>query len=198
MSLIKTCLLLGRIKDTLKIKKIIQKKKWKVICKNKKINIGELKNIDLIIIFNYRHVLKNIILTKIKRPPINLHISYLPYNRGCHPNFWSFIENSPKGITIHEIDKGLDTGPIIYQKRLFFNINKKKHDNFFKTNKILLYEMQKLFLKKANQLLDKKYSAKKQKKQGTFHYRSEVPEFVKKNWKIKVKKALEIYKKNNS
>lgn len=192
---IKTCLLLGRIKDTLKIKKIIKKKNWKVICKNREININDLKNIDLIIIFNYRHVLKNRILKKIKRPAINLHISYLPYNRGCHPNFWSFIENSPKGITIHEIGKSLDAGPIIYQKRLFFNINKKEHSNFFKTNKILLQEIQKLFFKKVSQLLDKKYYIKKQKKKGTFHYRSEVPEFIKKNWKINIKKVLEIYKK---
>ena len=25
---------------------------------------------------------------------INLHISYLPYNRGAHPNFWSWVKNA--------------------------------------------------------------------------------------------------------
>ena len=124
MTITRTCLLLGKIKDTLKVKRAITKKKWKVICQNKRIKTNELRNVDLVITFNYRHILKKNILNKLKRPAINLHIAYLPFNKGCHPNFWSFVEDSPKGVTIHEIDKGVDTGPIICQKKLFFNINK--------------------------------------------------------------------------
>ena len=195
MTVTKTCLLLGKTKDTLKLKRTILKKKWQVICKNKKVTQNDLKNIDLVITFNYRKILDKIILKKLKRPAINLHISYLPFNRGCHPNFWSFVENSPKGVTIHEIDNGIDTGPIIYQKKISFNINKKKHDDFFKTNKILFFEIQKLFFKKINQILNKKYIEKKQKKIGTFHYRNDLPIFVRKNWKLKIKQVLKKYKK---
>ena len=193
MTTVKTCLLLGRIKQTLRLKKFILKKKWKVICKNKKIKINDLRNIDLVITFNYRYMLKKNILKKLRRPAINLHISYLPFNRGCHPNFWSFVENTPKGVTIHEINRGLDTGPIICQKKITFDINKKKHDDFFKTNQILLFEIQKLFFQKINKLLNKKYIAKTQKKNGTFHYRNELPIFMKKNWGHKIKNILEIY-----
>ena len=195
MTITRTCLLLGKIKDTLKVKRAISKKKWQVICKNKIISINDLRNIDLIITFNYRHILKKIILKKLKRPAINLHISYLPFNRGAHPNFWSFVENSPKGVSIHEIDEGLDTGPIIYRKKISFNINKKKNDDFFKTNQILFFEIQKLFFKKINQILNKKYIEKKQKKIGTFHYRNDLPIFVRKNWKLKIKQVLKKYKK---
>ena len=193
MTDVKTCLILGRIKQTLKLKKFILKKKWKVICKNKIIKINDLKNIDLVITFNYRYMIKKNILKKLKRPGINLHISYLPFNRGCHPNFWSFAENTPKGVTIHEINKGLDTGPIIYQKKITFDANKKKHDDFFKTNQILLFEIQKLFFQKINKILNKKYIAKKQKKNGTFHYRNELPIFMKKNWGLKIKNIFKIY-----
>ena len=191
----KTCLLLGKNKETTKLKKAILKKKWKVICKNKVLNPKDVKKIDLVVTFNYRHVINKKILKKLKRPAINLHISYLPLNRGCHPNFWSFVENTSKGVTIHEIDKGLDTGPIICQKKISFNINKKKYDDFFKTNKVLILEIQKLFLKNINKILNNKYIAKKQKNKGTFHYRNQVPMFVKKNWKIKIKKLLENYKR---
>ena len=191
----KTCLLLGRFRDNAKLKKILLKKKCKVICKNAIIFSKDLKKIDLVITFNYRHVLKKKILNNLKRPAINLHISYLPYNRGCHPNFWSFVENSPKGVTIHEIDKGLDTGPVIYRKRIHFNFNKKNHDDFFKTNKILIFEIQKLFNKKVNQILSNKYTKKKHKKNGSFHYRNDLPNFMKNNWKIKIKKLLKIYRK---
>ena len=44
---------------------------------------------------------------------INLHISLLPWNRGADPNFWSWREDTPKGVTIHQVDKGLDTGPVL-------------------------------------------------------------------------------------
>ena len=194
MTITRTCLLLGKIKDTLRIKRAISKKKWQVICKNKRITINDLRNVDLVITFNYRHILKKNILKKLKRPAINLHISYLPFNKGCHPNFWSFVENSPKGVTIHEINEGVDTGPIIYRKKIFFNINKKKNDDFFKTNKILLFEIQKLFFRKIDQILNNKYIAKRQKKNGTFHYRNDLPIFIKKNWRLKIKNILKIYK----
>jgi len=198
MKIIKTCLLLGRKQDTLKIKNKILKKNWKVICKNKIIEIKDLDKIDLIITFNYRHLIKKFILKRLKRPAINLHISYLPFNRGCHPNFWSFIENSVKGVTIHEIDNGLDTGPILFQNKIFFNINKKKHNNFFKTNQILNSEIEKLFLKNINQILNKKYETKKQVKGGSFHYRNDLPTLMKNNWKIKIKNVIKIFGKNHT
>ena len=180
----KTCLLLGKPKQTLSLKKNILKKNWKVVCNNKKISISDIKNIDLVITFNYRHILKKNILKNLKRPAINLHISYLPYNRGCHPNFWSFVEATPKGVTIHEINQDIDTGPIIYQKKINFNIYKKKFDDFFKTNKFLLIEIEKLFIRNINKILNKDYTTKNKKKGGTFHYRNEIPTLIKKKLEI--------------
>ena len=49
---------------------------------------------------------------------INLHPSYLPYNRGAFPNVWSIIEGTPAGVTLHYIDAGIDTGDIIAQKQV--------------------------------------------------------------------------------
>ena len=53
-------------------------------------------------------------------PAVNLHISYLPWNRGADPNFWSWFDDTPKGITILQIDKGIDTGPVLRQERVAF------------------------------------------------------------------------------
>ncbi|GEM_PF-4178730 len=47
---------------------------------------------------------------------INLHISYLPFNRGADPNIWSWIDNTSKGVTIHWMDEGIDTGSILVQE----------------------------------------------------------------------------------
>ncbi len=77
--------------------------------------------IDYVVSYRYRHIIKQDLLDFLSGKIINLHISLLPWNKGADPNLWSFLENTPKGVTIHFIDKGIDTGDIIAQKELFFD-----------------------------------------------------------------------------
>lgn len=49
---------------------------------------------------------------------VNLHPSYLPYNRGQYPNVWSIVEDTPAGVTLHKIDEGIDTGNVIAQQEV--------------------------------------------------------------------------------
>ncbi|MBI2531115.1 MAG: formyl transferase [Deltaproteobacteria bacterium] len=49
---------------------------------------------------------------------INLHPSFLPFNRGAHPNVWSILEGTPAGATLHYLDPSVDTGDIIAQRRV--------------------------------------------------------------------------------
>jgi methionyl-tRNA formyltransferase len=53
---------------------------------------------------------------------INVHISALPWNRGAHPNLWAHLDGTSHGVTIHEMDEGLDTGPIWVQTIVKFNV----------------------------------------------------------------------------
>ncbi|MBI4333144.1 MAG: formyl transferase [Chloroflexi bacterium] len=46
---------------------------------------------------------------------INVHLAYLPYNRGKNPNVWAIVDGTPAGVTLHYIDEGTDTGDIIAQ-----------------------------------------------------------------------------------
>ncbi|HJV76555.1 MAG TPA: formyltransferase family protein [Noviherbaspirillum sp.] len=71
---------------------------------------------DFIVSFGYRHILSNDVLKLFEKRAINLHISYLPWNRGADPNLWSFLEDTPKGVTIHRVDQGIDTGDILIQR----------------------------------------------------------------------------------
>ncbi len=73
---------------------------------------------EFIVSFGYRHIIKKDIIDLFSLKIINLHISYLPWNRGADPNFWSFVENTPKGVTIHLVDEGLDSGAILFQKEV--------------------------------------------------------------------------------
>jgi methionyl-tRNA formyltransferase len=66
--------------------------------------------------YGYRHIIGQPAIRKIRGRAINLHIAYLPWNRGADPNFWSWVDDTPKGVTIHWIDEGVDTGKIIHRR----------------------------------------------------------------------------------
>ena len=49
---------------------------------------------------------------------INVHTGYLPYNRGNYPNVWPIIDGTPAGVSLHYMDEGIDTGPVIARERV--------------------------------------------------------------------------------
>lgn len=50
---------------------------------------------------------------------LNLHPSLLPVGRGPEPIFWTLRRGEPiTGVTVHWMDAGFDTGPIVLQKPL--------------------------------------------------------------------------------
>jgi methionyl-tRNA formyltransferase len=77
-----------------------------------------LKAVDFLLSYRYRHILPREVLDRFPGRAINLHISLLPWNRGADPNLWSFLEDTPKGVTIHVLDAGIDRGPILIQQEV--------------------------------------------------------------------------------
>jgi methionyl-tRNA formyltransferase len=80
--------------------------------------IEAISEADWVVSYGHRHIIREPHLTRWQGRLINLHISFLPWNRGSDPNFWSWVDGTPKGVTIHLVDKGLDTGPILAQREL--------------------------------------------------------------------------------
>jgi methionyl-tRNA formyltransferase len=76
------------------------------------------EGLTFLVSYGYRHILRRPILDMFPDRAINLHISYLPWNRGADPNLWSFVEHTPKGVTIHRIDEGIDTGDVLVQEEV--------------------------------------------------------------------------------
>jgi methionyl-tRNA formyltransferase len=73
---------------------------------------------DLGILAWWPEVIKEPLLSLPKYGWINTHPSLLPFNRGKNPNFWSIVEQAPYGVSIHVVDKGVDTGAVIAQKEI--------------------------------------------------------------------------------
>ncbi len=73
---------------------------------------------DFAISHGYPHIVPPQLIKGWAGRLVNLHISLLPWNRGADPTFWSFFEATPKGVTIHHMDAGIDTGDVIAQRKL--------------------------------------------------------------------------------
>jgi methionyl-tRNA formyltransferase len=73
------------------------------------------EEIDFVVSFGYRHIIPQKTIDYYRGHLINIHISLLPWNRGADPNFWSWFDRTPKGVSIHAIDAGVDTGDILHQ-----------------------------------------------------------------------------------
>ena len=77
---------------------------------------------DFLISYGYRHIIKKDVIDCFERlRRINLHISYLPWNRSASLNLFSWLDGTPKGVTIHCLDKGINTGDILLQEEVRFD-----------------------------------------------------------------------------
>lgn len=190
----KKCLFLGYSERQTRLINIIKKRGWNVIQKKSSLNNLNLSKYDSILSFGYKHIINKELIKKLRIPIINLHIGYLPYNKGSHPNLWSFLDQTPSGVSIHEIDSNIDSGPIILRKIIEFN---KSNLTFFYTYNRLKFEIENLFIENIDKLMNYKYSTVKQRRGGTIHYKKDL-EILKKNkifkgWKDKISKTVKAY-----
>ncbi len=73
-------------------------------------------DIDLLVCVACLELLDPEVLAAPLQGCINYHTALLPRYRGRQPLFWALLNNEPEvGISVHEMDAGLDNGPIIEQ-----------------------------------------------------------------------------------
>jgi methionyl-tRNA formyltransferase len=128
---------------------------------------------EFIVSYCYQYVLKRAVLDSIPGKCINLHISLLPYNRGTNPNAWSFLDDTPKGVTIHLIDEGIDTGPILLQKTVSFDETRETLSSSYHR---LQEQIQTLFMENWADIRDGRIAPQPQHGAGTFHRSNELAE----------------------
>lgn len=72
---------------------------------------------DAICVACFSRRIPRIILDMPRLGCLNVHPTLLPANRGPEPLFWTFREGDQyTGVTIHVMDEGMDTGPILAQE----------------------------------------------------------------------------------
>lgn len=87
----------------------------------------EKVNPDIVLVSGTRIISKKM-LERCKAVFINMHAGITPQYRGVHGGYWAVANNDKDncGVTIHLVDKGIDTGGILYQSK----INLTGKDNF--------------------------------------------------------------------
>jgi len=74
---------------------------------------------DAIIVAAYGQILPKDILTLPKFGCLNIHASLLPRYRGAAPINWAIVRGEKEsGVTIMQMDEGMDTGAILTQERI--------------------------------------------------------------------------------
>ena len=75
-------------------------------------------DIDILILAWWPYIIKESLIEVPRLGTLNFHPSYLPHNRGKHYNFWAIVEESPFGVSLHFIEKSIDSGDIAFQSRI--------------------------------------------------------------------------------
>jgi len=79
----------------------------------------EAKAPDLAVLIAYGQILPTRLLSIPRLGWVNLHASLLPRYRGAAPIAWAIARGETRtGITIMQIDAGMDTGPILLQREM--------------------------------------------------------------------------------
>jgi len=124
---------------------------------------------DALVSYGYPRILPAEVLERFPDRAVNLHISLLPWNRGSHPNLWSWVHETPKGVTVHHMDPGVDTGDIVDQREVALDPG----GTLATTHEVLSAEMEALFRELWPAIRAGTAPRTPQAPGGSFHYQSE-------------------------
>jgi methionyl-tRNA formyltransferase len=84
---------------------------------------------DVVLVFG-TEILRDEVIASFRGNLINLHLGLSPYYRGSGTNFWPLVNREPEyvGATIHYLDAGIDSGPIIAHVRPEMRATDGPHD----------------------------------------------------------------------
>jgi methionyl-tRNA formyltransferase len=77
---------------------------------------------DLLISIAGNEIFKQPLINLAPKGCLNLHTALLPKYRGLMPSFWALRFNEKyTGVSVFKVDEGIDSGPIVVQKRIEIN-----------------------------------------------------------------------------
>ena len=144
----------NELKNNLNIKKKLEMVEAYTVKNHNDRDALELyKKLNIVCLLNAgtpRKLSKNLI-KNMKLGIINIHPGILPHYRGCTAVEWSIYNNDKVGNSVHFLDEGYDTGPIILKEYYYFT----KKDNY-QTIRVKVYRRGARLAAKAMKLIKEK------------------------------------------
>jgi len=80
------------------------------------------------VVVNGTRIISEKVINTVNCKMFNIHAGITPKYRGVHGMYWALVNNDLEncGVTVHFIDKGIDTGNILFQER----VTPTEKDNF--------------------------------------------------------------------
>ncbi|MDE2598237.1 MAG: hypothetical protein KGL40_01295 [Rhodocyclaceae bacterium] len=128
-------------------------------------------DIDLGLLAWWPKILKQPLLAFPRLGFINTHPSLLPWNRGKHYNFWALVEQAPFGVTLHCVDPGIDSGPIVAQQAVSYDWTDTGETLYRKAQSAMVALFEQTWPKLRSGHVD---AAPQAEGQGSFHHSSEL------------------------
>lgn len=129
------------------------------------------EGVEVIFLAWWPKLIPNFIINAPKVGVVNFHPSLLPYNRGKNYNFWTLVEDTPFGVTLHFVDEDIDSGDILFQMPIAKTWEDTGGTLYLKAKK----EIFSLFQNHYLDIIEGRYTRIKQDPAcGTLHYSKEL------------------------
>jgi len=139
-------------------------------------SIVEMSDIDYLISVQYHLILKKQHIDVARKLAINLHLAPLPEYRGCNQFSFAIAHGDTEfGTTLHKLEEGIDSGPIIAERR--FSIPQGAYIK--QLFDVTVEESKKLFEKQIGNVLNGNYNLTPQvdyrgKRKEGIYYRKDI------------------------
>lgn len=97
---------------------------------------------DFMVIHGYGPIIKAPVVEAWSGRIINLHNTFLPWGRGLMGNVWSYFEDVPKGVSLHSVDAGVDTGDVIIRRPVTLGLEETLQSSW----EVLMEVLERLFM----------------------------------------------------
>jgi methionyl-tRNA formyltransferase len=134
---------LSKIKDSNKVERVLKDNKIPTLKLIKSINHKESLDIissykpDILLSIAGNQIFKSQLLNLPTKGTLNLHTALLPKYRGLMPTFWVMKNDEDyTGVSVFFVDEGIDSGPILVQKKVKIDKNWTQRDLIKHTKKL--------------------------------------------------------------
>jgi len=135
--------LISKISSSNKVEKVLQEHNIPIIKLQKSVNHKDSLEIissykpDILLSIAGNQIFKSQLINLPPKGTLNLHTALLPKYRGLMPTFWVMKnDENYTGVSVFFVDEGIDSGPILVQKKVKINKNWSQRDLIKETKKI--------------------------------------------------------------